>query len=114
MSGNYNVIVNGENFNVTVSEGGVAVIPSQSAPQAVASSTPSSSTTLQAGVSGTVSKVLVKQGDRVKSGDKLIVLEAMKMEIDILADGDGVVSGIFASVGDNVKEGQDVIALGTN
>ena len=114
MSGNYNVVVNGENFSVMVSEGGVAVAPSQSASQAIAPSTPSGSKNMQAGVSGTVSKILVKQGDRVKSGDKLVVLEAMKMEIDILADGDGVVGIVFVSVGDNVKEGQDIIELGTN
>jgi acetyl-CoA carboxylase biotin carboxyl carrier protein len=55
-------------------------------------------------------KVVVAQGDSVADGDTLVILESMKMEIPVLAEGDGTVSAMHASEGDVVQEG-DVIAV---
>ena len=55
-------------------------------------------------------KVVVAQGDNVTDGDTLVVLESMKMEIPVLAEGDGTVSTLHVSEGDVVQEG-DVIAV---
>ena len=55
-------------------------------------------------------KVVVAQGDSVADGDTLVILESMKMEIPVLAEGDGTVSGQLVSEGDVVQEG-DVIAV---
>jgi len=56
-------------------------------------------------------EVTVKEGDTVKSGQKLVVLEAMKMENNIEADRDGVVTSIKVSKGDSVLEGAPLIIL---
>ena len=55
-------------------------------------------------------KVLVSEGDTVADGDTLVILESMKMEIPVLAEGDGTVSGLHVGEGDVVQEG-DVIAV---
>jgi len=55
-------------------------------------------------------KVVVAQGDSVADGDTLVILESMKMEIPVLAEGDGTVSALHVSEGDVVQEG-DVIAV---
>jgi len=55
-------------------------------------------------------KVVVAQGDSVTDGDTLVILESMKMEIPVLAEGHGTVSPLHVSEGDVVQEG-DVIAV---
>jgi acetyl-CoA carboxylase biotin carboxyl carrier protein len=55
-------------------------------------------------------KVVVAQGDNVADGDTLVILESMKMEIPVLAEGHGTVSAMHVSEGDVVQEG-DVIAV---
>jgi acetyl-CoA carboxylase biotin carboxyl carrier protein len=55
-------------------------------------------------------KVVVAEGDTVADGDTLVILESMKMEIPVLAEGDGTVSTLAVSEGDVVQEG-DVIAV---
>ena len=55
-------------------------------------------------------KVVVAQGDSVADGDTLVILESMKMEIPVLAEGDGMVSAMHVTEGDVVQEG-DVIAV---
>ena len=55
-------------------------------------------------------KIVVTQGDTVEDGDTLVILESMKMEIPVLAEGDGVVSALHVAEGDVVQEG-DVIAV---
>ena len=55
-------------------------------------------------------KVVVAEGDSVSDGDTLVILESMKMEIPVLAEGDGTVSSLAVSEGDVVQEG-DVIAV---
>jgi pyruvate carboxylase len=64
-----------------------------------------------AGIPGTVSKILVKEGQSIKEGDSLLVIEAMKMETNIVATSTGVVSAIFAKEGQKVKTGELLIKL---
>ena len=54
-------------------------------------------------------KVVVAQGDAVTDGDTLVILESMKMEIPVLADGTGTVRTLAVAEGDVVQEG-DLIA----
>ncbi|MEG1615607.1 MAG: biotin/lipoyl-containing protein [Bacteroidales bacterium] len=61
---------------------------------------------------GIILSVEVKVGDNVKRGQKIAILEAMKMENNILADRDGVVSEIKVNKGDNVLEGADLVIIG--
>ena len=55
-------------------------------------------------------KVIVAQGDSVEDGDTLVILESMKMEIPVLAEGTGTVSALNVEEGQVVQEG-DVIAV---
>lgn len=67
---------------------------------------------LTAPMPATVVAILKNIGDQVKAGDRLIVLEAMKMEHTIHAPIDGVLSDIFYSVGSQVSEGAELLSLG--
>lgn len=60
---------------------------------------------------GRVAKILVKKGDLVKSGDSLLVLEAMKMENEILSPVDGKVEEIFVSIGDSVNPDEALMRI---
>lgn len=60
---------------------------------------------------GIVRKVEVLVGDTVKRGDRLLVLEAMKMENEILADADGVVSKVHVAAGQTVEGGAALVSL---
>ncbi len=62
-------------------------------------------------MAGKVLKILVKPGDKVKKGQKVAVLESMKMETDILAHIDGVVSAITANEGENLESGQPILYI---
>ena len=61
---------------------------------------------------GTILKVNVKQGDAVKSGTILCVLEAMKMENEILAPKDGTVTQVVVSKGSSVDTGAPLVVIG--
>ena len=116
----YTITVNGVAYDVTVEEGGsVASAPKAAAPAAPAAApTPAAA---PAGAQGAVKvespmpgKILaVKKnvGDAVKSGDVILVLEAMKMENDIVAPQDGTVASINVSVGDSVESCANLATL---
>lgn len=83
-----------------------------------ASSKPAKVTPVSAGAEavkcplpGTVMSINVKVGDTVKSGDKVGVLEAMKMENDIRTTRGGVVKQILVNVGDAILEGTDIMII---
>ena len=62
-------------------------------------------------LAGSVSKVLVKEGEEITSGQVLLVLEAMKMETEITAPADGVVGSINVGPGDSVQAGQPLVEI---
>ncbi len=66
---------------------------------------------LAAPMNGTLVSVLIKAGDKVKLGDTLVVMEAMKMEYSIKAPYDGQVTAVFYSEGDLIKDGEQLIEL---
>ena len=117
----YTITVNGVAYDVTVDEkgnGGASVAPAV-APVAKAAATPApAQKTSQAGnisvtapMPGKILSIKVKEGDSVHSGDVLLVLEAMKMENDIVAPKDGTVVSINTKVGDSVESAQVLIGL---
>ena len=59
---------------------------------------------------GVVTKILVKEGDSVKSGETIMILEAMKMENEVKSPKDGVIKQILVKEGDRVEAG-DVLAV---
>jgi biotin carboxyl carrier protein len=64
-------------------------------------------------VTGTVWKVEVNVGDKVREGDVLLILESMKMEIPVEATADGTVSDIAVEPGVAVDEGQTLCLIGS-
>ncbi len=124
----YKVTLSGRTYEVEVSGGKATVLdeydavaaapvaaPAAAAP--VAAPTPAAPVAVGSGdavtapMPGTILKVAVSQGDKVKAGQLLIVLEAMKMENEILAPRDGVVSQVVTSKGSTVDTGAALILL---
>jgi pyruvate carboxylase subunit B len=67
--------------------------------------------TMLAPMAGTILRILVKEGQKVKKGENLIVLEAMKMENEIVADEDGIIRRILVKANDNVESDQPLLIL---
>lgn len=120
---NYRVTVNGIPYDVVVEEIDASAAPSVSIPAAPAApaAAPAApkaapkgnagATAIKAPMPGTLIKVNVKAGDAVKKGDVLCVLEAMKMENDILAPADGVVATVEAAQGASVATDAVLVTL---
>ena len=110
----YTITVNGNVYDVTVEEkGGVAAAPAPQAapvmaqaPQAAAAkSTGAGSVQVKAGAAGKVFKIEAGVGQTVKRGDAVVIIEAMKMEIPVVAPEDVTVASIDVAVGDAVEAG---------
>ncbi len=85
---------------------------SQVIPRSVQSNkTTVGSKSIKAPIPGVIIKILVNKGNEVKNGDVVAVMEAMKMENDILATGDGKIKSINVNEGDSVLEGGVIMEL---
>ena len=73
---------------------------------------PAGGTKVTAPLPGTITEVKVKVGDTVKDGDTVVVLEAMKMQNNIEAEGCGTVTAVLVNKGDTVMEGDALITIG--
>lgn len=115
---NYTITVNGNVYDVVVEEGqtsGAPVAAAPAAPKAAPKAAPAAApkaaagaaggVKIEAGAAGKVFKVEASVGQAVKKGDTVIVLEAMKMEIPVVAPQDGTVASIDVAVGDAVEAG---------
>ena len=114
---NYTITVNGNVYDVTVEENGsvsapVAAPRRAAAPVAApakaaapAASAGAGSIRIEAGAAGKVFKLEKKVGDKVEKGDAVLILEAMKMEIPVVAPEAGTVASIDVAVGDTVESG---------
>ena len=65
-------------------------------------------------IPGTIVELLVKEGDTINVGDKLLIIEAMKMNNQILADKNGIVNKILVKKGDVVSKSQKLLELMIN
>ena len=78
------------------------------APKAAA---PAGATTVEAPMPGKILNIKVSEGQAVKFGETVVVMEAMKMETEIVAPADGTVSKILVKAGDSVDTGAALVAL---
>ncbi len=112
----YTVVVDGHAYNVSVGPGGQVADIQAAAPAApVAAPAPASGGAGQAvpsPLAGNIFKINTAAGQMVKSGDVIMVLEAMKMETEIRSPSDGVVQAINVKEGDVVQVGDTLITLG--
>ena len=81
------------------------------APATPAKGAAGAGTPVKAPLPGVVTKVLVANGQSVKKGDTVVVLEAMKMENNITAECDGTVSGVCCAAGDSVMDGTTLVTI---
>ena len=81
------------------------------APKAAAPAAPAGATTITAPMPGTINAVKVSAGQAVKKGDILVVLEAMKMENEIMAPADGTVASVNVAKGASVNTGDVLVSL---
>ena len=121
----YTITVNGTPYDVTVDEAGSAPASAPTAPAApVAAQTPApaakaapaasgteGAVKVEAPMPGTILDVKTSVGASVNSGDVLCILEAMKMENDIVAPSAGTVASIAVNKGDSVEAGQIIVTL---
>ena len=121
---NYTITVNGNVYDVTVEEGASTGAPAaakapaapKAAPKAAPAAAPKAaggagSVKIEAGAAGKVFKIEKKVGDAVKKGDAVVIVEAMKMEIPVVAPQDGTVASIDVTVGDAVEAGAVLATL---
>lgn len=105
----YEITVNGKIFHVSVKE--ISAEAARIMPTPQTASSQSAGMTLDAPMAGTILTVLVSAGERVAKGQPLMILEAMKMENDIVAPADGVVKEVLVSENDTVESNQPLIIL---
>ena len=114
---NYTITVNGSVYEVTVEEGSSvpAAIQAAPAPKAAPKVAPAAgaqgSVKINAPMPGKILAIKANPGQTVKHGDVVLVLEAMKMENEIVAPQDGTVASIQAAVGDQVEAGAVLATL---
>ena len=105
---NYSVAVDGKVYQVQVAAGDTHIQPVQAS---VAAPQSSAATPLQAGLAGTVNKLLVTPGEIVTAGQTLLILEAMKMETEVSATAAGTVAEVLVRQGDAVVVGQNLLTI---
>ena len=118
---NYTITVNGTVYDVTVEEGGAGSAPvraaaPKAAPKAAPAAAPKAaasagSINVTAGAAGKVFQIPTKVGQKVSKGDAVVIIEAMKMEIPVVAPQDGTVASIDVAVGDAVEAGACLATL---
>ena len=120
---NYTITVNGNVYDVTVEEKGAGAAPAmpvKRTPVPMAAPAPAAakpaavaagSIEVKAGAAGKVFKLEAKVGQAVKRGDAVVIIEAMKMEIPVVAPEDGTVASINVAVGDAIEAGAVLATL---
>lgn len=123
---NYTITVNGTPYNVIVEDanGSAAPVAAAPAPAAAPASAPApapaaapaapaaaGSVSVDAPMPGNILDIKVSNGASVKAGDVLLILEAMKMENEIVAPQDGTVASVNVNKGDTVEAGQTLVSL---
>lgn len=123
---NYTITVNGNVYDVTVEEGqaGTASVAAKAvapvapkvsapvaAPKAAAPVGGAGTIKVSAGAAGKVFKIEASVGQVVKRGDAVVIIEAMKMEIPVVAPEDGTVASIDVAVGDAIEAGVTLATL---
>jgi len=129
----FNITVNGQAYEVEVEEVGGAVsaapTPKAAAPVAApapkaapapaaapapkaAAAVPAGAATVSAPMPGKIMSVAVKPGDAVKRGQVLLILEAMKMQNEIMAPSDAKVADVRVAAGQSVNTGDVMVVLG--
>ncbi len=124
----YEVVLNNKKYEIEVDESSVALksvteytsaapapvaapAPAAAPTAPVASASPAEGTTVTSPMPGTILNVNVTNGQSVRAGEILLVLEAMKMENDIVAPSDGIVKQVLVTKGSTVDTDQVLVII---
>ena len=113
----YTILLDGEKYNVQVAPGtdiNITAAPSKETNQVqeTNTNTPSGSgNNVVAPVNGVVVKIVANPGDSVSADQTIVILESMKMEIEVKAGSNGKLSSVNITKGQNVEEGQPIFTL---
>lgn len=118
----YTITVNGNVYDVLVEENGsdsvAAPVSRPAAPKAMPKTAPAKTASagagsirVEAGAAGKVFKIEASVGQKVEKGDTVVIIEAMKMEIPVVAPETGTVASIDVTVGDMIEAGQSLATL---
>jgi biotin carboxyl carrier protein len=110
----YNITVNGTAYAVEVEELGGTSAPKAAPaakPAAPAAAPSAGATTINAPIPGTVLDIRVTPGQAVKAGDILLILEAMKMENEIMSPVDGTIDVVTITKGSSVNAGDLMLTI---
>lgn len=116
----FNITVNGKTYDVAVEEVGSSAPIAATAPAPVNTPAPTvapapsvnaAGTKVNSPMPGVILDVKANAGQMVKKGEVLMILEAMKMENDIVAPVDGKVSAVMVKKGDNVNSGDALASI---
>ena len=119
---NYTITVNGNVYDVTVEEGTGSSSAPAAAPKAAPKAAPAApkaapkaagagAVKVTASVPGKVFKIEASVGQTVKAGDNIVILEAMKMEIPVVAPQHGTIASIDVAAGDAVENGDTLATM---
>lgn len=120
---NYTITVNGNVYDVTVEENGAGAAPAApkapvaapkapvAAPKAAPKAAGAGSVQVKAGAAGKVFKIEASVGQSVQAGETVVIIEAMKMEIPVVAPEAGTVASIDVAVGDAIEAGAVLATL---
>jgi oxaloacetate decarboxylase alpha subunit len=114
--GSYKVTVNGTAYDVAVEDlggGGVAVtsVAPAAAPAAAPATYSGPGNIVKAPLTGDVLRFILNEGDTVKKGDEILILEAMKMETKVVSPYDGKIAKYLVQPGDKVENGDALVAV---
>ncbi len=113
--GQYRLTVNGKTYDVGVAKStGAAPVAAAApvAPAPAAAAAPVEGTVVTSSMPGNIFKIQAQVGQAVNAGDVLVILEAMKMEIEVVAPSAGTVKHIAVTVGASVNDGDPLVTLG--
>lgn len=110
-AGSLTVTVNGQTYNVQIPETKAAAPRPMVHSAAASGGQTGGPKTVVSELPGTVTEVKVKNGDHVKKGDVLLVIEAMKMANDIVSEVDGTVQNVAVTAGQNVSQGDLLVDM---
>ncbi len=111
---NYTITINGNKYAVTVEEGNGSDVAKAAAPAAApapAASGAQGAVAINAPVAGKITAINAPAGTKVKKGQCILTLEAMKMENEVVAPQDGTVASINCNVNDHVETGAVIATL---
>jgi len=114
-NGNYTVVVDGQKFSVQVAEGDADIQVTAVNGESASTAAPVASgdgVDIKALLPGNVWKIVLNPGDKVNDGDVIMILESMKMEIDVVATQSGTLKSINVATNDKVVEGQVIAVIG--